>query len=66
MLLSLVVFGFGLIVTFIVALGLINAQDLRSRQRAQDFQFGLTSSSRSTSAASSGKETSTKLEQQAA
>ena len=38
MITSLVIFGFGIIITFIVSLGLINARDLRIRQRATDFQ----------------------------
>ena len=38
MLTSLVIFGFGIIISFIVSLGLINARDLRTRQRATDFQ----------------------------
>jgi hypothetical protein len=47
MLISIVIFTFGLIITFIVALGLINANEMQIRQRTKDFQFDAKDSRRS-------------------
>ena len=37
MLISIVIFSFGVVISFIVLLGVMNARDIRMRQRAHDF-----------------------------
>lgn len=66
MLISMVIFGFGLIVSLIVSLGLINARDLRSRQRAKDFQYDNLRRNSVTLASLQSKENSTKHHQKVA
>jgi hypothetical protein len=59
----MVIFGFGLMVSFIVSLGLVNARDLRTRQRAKDFEYD---NMRQDSVTLQSKDTSTKHHQKLA
>ena len=66
MLISMVIFGFGLMITFIVGVGVVNAEDLRSRQRAKDFQLDTSAASSVSSSKMKTKNISTKTHQAAA
>ncbi len=62
----MVIFTFGLMITFIVALGLINAKDLRTRQRAKDFQLDKPEAFQVTFTSTKNKQTSSNTRQNAA
>lgn len=62
MLISLVIFGFGMTITIIVSLGLLNAKDMQARQSA-DYQFDLINKRPFVQSGIKNSQTSTKQKQ---